>query len=193
MRLLVDTLGMDCSSVFTPAPSSYGYSLSLSLRFLFCFDGSPVFSLVLCVLLMHTGCLWVISLSLYIYISLFVIFFCFDGFPISTLFLCINAYRLLMGDPSLSLLCSLFFEEMLCLCIVLTSKLSYMNNVKANKSAHKESVRDLSFSRMDLKFCSCSKDGTIKVWDFARCQEERSWKLCLAYQDGFGEPIIFCV
>ncbi|CAN6444030.1 unnamed protein product [Victoria cruziana] len=49
-----------------------------------------------------------------------------------------------------------------------------MNNVKANKSAHRESVRDLSFSRTDLKFCSCSDDTTVKVWDFARCQEERS-------------------
>ncbi|KAK0574803.1 hypothetical protein LWI29_029373 [Acer saccharum] len=39
-----------------------------------------------------------------------------------------------------------------------------MNNVKANKSAHK----------IDLKFCSCSDDTTVKVWDFARCQEERS-------------------
>ncbi|KAF2323757.1 hypothetical protein GH714_036840 [Hevea brasiliensis] len=26
----------------------------------------------------------------------------------------------------------------------------------------------------DLKFCSCSDDTTVKVWDFARCQEERS-------------------
>ncbi|KAH9548884.1 hypothetical protein CY35_11G110400 [Sphagnum magellanicum] len=49
-----------------------------------------------------------------------------------------------------------------------------MNNVKANKTAHKEAVRDLSFSSTDLKFCSCSDDTTIKVWDFARCQEERS-------------------
>ncbi|CAI0438902.1 unnamed protein product [Linum tenue] len=48
---------------------------------------------------------------------------------------------------------------------------SNMNNVKANKSAHKESVRDL---RTDLKFCSCSDDTTVKVWDFASCQEERS-------------------
>ncbi|KAK6933961.1 WD40 repeat [Dillenia turbinata] len=46
-----------------------------------------------------------------------------------------------------------------------------MNNVKVNKSSHKESVRDL---RTDLKFCSCSDDTTVKVWDFARCQEERS-------------------
>ncbi|KAF4348359.1 hypothetical protein G4B88_007885 [Cannabis sativa] len=45
-----------------------------------------------------------------------------------------------------------------------------MNNVKANKTAHKESIRDL---RTDLKFCSCSDDTTVKVWDFARCQEER--------------------
>uniref|UniRef100_A0A0E0JTN3 Uncharacterized protein n=1 Tax=Oryza punctata TaxID=4537 RepID=A0A0E0JTN3_ORYPU len=48
---------------------------------------------------------------------------------------------------------------------------SNMNNVKVNKTAHRESVRDL---RTDLKFCSCSDDTTVKVWDFARCQEERS-------------------
>lgn len=48
-----------------------------------------------------------------------------------------------------------------------------MNNVKANKG-HKEAVRDLSFSSTDLKFCSCSDDGFVKVWDFARCQEEKS-------------------
>lgn len=48
-----------------------------------------------------------------------------------------------------------------------------MNNVKANKG-HKEAIRDLSFSSTDLKFCSCSDDGAVKVWDFARCQEERS-------------------
>ncbi|KAL4203731.1 hypothetical protein AMTRI_Chr01g129480 [Amborella trichopoda] len=77
--------------------------------------------------------------------------------------MCINAYLLLMGDLFHFPICSLFFEEMLCLCVVLTSKLSDMNNVKANKSAHKEYVRDLSFSRTDLKFCSCSDDDTIKV------------------------------
>ncbi|TVU36843.1 hypothetical protein EJB05_18795 [Eragrostis curvula] len=48
---------------------------------------------------------------------------------------------------------------------------SNMNNVKVNKTAHRESVRDL---RTDLKFCSCSDDRTVKVWDFARCQEEKS-------------------
>lgn len=32
----------------------------------------------------------------------------------------------------------------------------------------------ISFCRTDLKFCSCSDDTTVKVWDFARCQEERS-------------------
>lgn len=31
-----------------------------------------------------------------------------------------------------------------------------------------------SFCRTDLKFCSCSDDTTVKVWDFARCQEESS-------------------
>ena len=46
-----------------------------------------------------------------------------------------------------------------------------MNNVKATQ-AHKEPVRGLAFSCTDLKFCSCSDDTTIKVWDFARCQQE---------------------
>ncbi|KAK9936564.1 hypothetical protein M0R45_013400 [Rubus argutus] len=49
-----------------------------------------------------------------------------------------------------------------------------MNNVKANKSAHKESVRDLSFCKTGLKFCSCSDDIFVKIWDFERCQEERT-------------------
>lgn len=31
-----------------------------------------------------------------------------------------------------------------------------------------------SFCSTDLKFCSCSDDTTVKIWDFARCQEERS-------------------
>ena len=41
-----------------------------------------------------------------------------------------------------------------------------------------------SFSSTDLKFCSCSDDGTVKVWDFARCQEERSLagkRICFCY------------
>ncbi|KAL1124489.1 hypothetical protein AAG570_001115, partial [Ranatra chinensis] len=31
-----------------------------------------------------------------------------------------------------------------------------------------------SFSPSDSKFASCSDDGTIKIWDFYRCQEERT-------------------
>ncbi|GKV12515.1 hypothetical protein SLEP1_g23646 [Rubroshorea leprosula] len=38
-------------------------------------------------------------------------------------------------------------------------------------SAYEESVRDL---RKDLKFCSRSDDAIIKIWDFAKCQEEHS-------------------
>lgn len=30
-----------------------------------------------------------------------------------------------------------------------------------------------SFSPSDNKFASCSDDGTLKVWDFLRCQEEK--------------------
>lgn len=30
-----------------------------------------------------------------------------------------------------------------------------------------------SFSPTDQKMVSCSDDGTLRVWDFARCHEER--------------------
>ncbi|KAJ2861841.1 WD repeat-containing protein 33 [Coemansia erecta] len=41
-------------------------------------------------------------------------------------------------------------------------------------SAHKAPVRDVSFSPNDTKFVSASDDQQLKVWDFARGQEERS-------------------
>ncbi|XP_055605430.1 pre-mRNA 3' end processing protein WDR33-like [Uranotaenia lowii] len=49
---------------------------------------------------------------------------------------------------------------------------SNMNNVKMFQ-AHKEPIRGISFSPSDTKFASCSDDGTVRVWDFFRCQEER--------------------
>ncbi|XP_058823124.1 pre-mRNA 3' end processing protein WDR33 [Topomyia yanbarensis] len=49
---------------------------------------------------------------------------------------------------------------------------SNMNNVKMFQ-AHKEPIRGISFSPTDTKFASCSDDGTVRVWDFLRCQEER--------------------
>ena len=39
--------------------------------------------------------------------------------------------------------------------------------------AHKEPVRSVSFSPTDAKFASCSDDGTVRVWDFFSCIEER--------------------
>eukprot|EP01105_Mastigella_eilhardi_P020842 TRINITY_DN4_c0_g3_i1.p1 TRINITY_DN4_c0_g3~~TRINITY_DN4_c0_g3_i1.p1 ORF type:complete len:563 (+),score=127.18 TRINITY_DN4_c0_g3_i1:23-1690(+) len=48
-----------------------------------------------------------------------------------------------------------------------------MNNVKAF-TAHTEPLRDVSFCASDLKFASCSDEGNIKIWDFARCKEESS-------------------
>lgn len=50
---------------------------------------------------------------------------------------------------------------------------SNMNNAKAF-SAHNEAVRDISFCPTDLKFASCSDDVSIKIWDFARCEAERT-------------------
>ncbi|XP_014673749.1 PREDICTED: pre-mRNA 3' end processing protein WDR33-like [Priapulus caudatus] len=47
-----------------------------------------------------------------------------------------------------------------------------MNNVKMFQ-AHKESVRSLSFCPTDNKFASSSDDGTVRVWDFLRCHEEK--------------------
>ena len=31
----------------------------------------------------------------------------------------------------------------------------------------------LSFCPTDQKFASCSDDGTVRIWDFLRCHEER--------------------
>ena len=49
---------------------------------------------------------------------------------------------------------------------------SNMNNVKMFQ-AHKDPVRCVSFSPTDAKFASCSDDGTVRVWDFFSCNEER--------------------
>ncbi|KAL3283555.1 hypothetical protein HHI36_006694 [Cryptolaemus montrouzieri] len=49
---------------------------------------------------------------------------------------------------------------------------SNMNNVKMFQ-AHKEALRGISFSPSDTKFVTCSDDGTLRIWDFFRYQEER--------------------
>ncbi|KAF5303060.1 hypothetical protein FQR65_LT08389 [Abscondita terminalis] len=49
---------------------------------------------------------------------------------------------------------------------------SNMNNVKMFQ-AHKEALRGISFSPFDSKFVTCSDDGTLRIWDFLRYQEER--------------------
>lgn len=36
--------------------------------------------------------------------------------------------------------------------------------------AHREAVRGLCFSPTDLKFCTCSDDATLKLWDFRTCE-----------------------
>jgi polyadenylation factor subunit 2 len=68
---------------------------------------------------------------------------------------------------------------------------SNMNNLKAVQ-AHKEVVRDISFSPTDSKFASCSDDGTIKIWAFGEGAEERQltghgWDVkCLAWHPTRG-------
>jgi len=49
---------------------------------------------------------------------------------------------------------------------------SNMNNVKMFQ-AHKEEVYGVSFSPTDSKFTTCSADGTVRIWDFQRCFEEK--------------------
>ncbi|PRD28991.1 UNVERIFIED_CONTAM: pre-mRNA 3' end processing protein WDR33, partial [Trichonephila clavipes] len=49
---------------------------------------------------------------------------------------------------------------------------SNMNNVKMFQ-AHKEPLRGISFCPVDTKFVTCSDDGTVRIWDFLRCLEEK--------------------
>ncbi|XP_076472222.1 uncharacterized protein LOC143301721 isoform X2 [Babylonia areolata] len=49
---------------------------------------------------------------------------------------------------------------------------SNMNNVKMYQG-HKEPIRGVSFCPTDTKFATCSDDGTVRVWDFLHCHEER--------------------
>jgi polyadenylation factor subunit 2 len=50
---------------------------------------------------------------------------------------------------------------------------SNMNNLKEFQG-HEECIRDLSFCATDVKFASCSDDGTVKIWDFETCQSENT-------------------
>ncbi|XP_072021412.1 pre-mRNA 3' end processing protein WDR33-like [Amphiura filiformis] len=50
---------------------------------------------------------------------------------------------------------------------------SNMNNVKMYQ-AHKDNpIRGASFCPTDSKFATCSDDGTVRIYDFLRCHEER--------------------
>ncbi|EME31204.1 hypothetical protein Gasu_14510 isoform 2 [Galdieria sulphuraria] len=54
---------------------------------------------------------------------------------------------------------------------------SNMNNLKAFV-AHEEAIRDITFAVSDLKFATCSDDGTIKIWDFLRTAEAKDFTAC---------------
>uniref|UniRef100_A0A8W8K9P4 Pre-mRNA 3' end processing protein WDR33 n=1 Tax=Magallana gigas TaxID=29159 RepID=A0A8W8K9P4_MAGGI len=49
---------------------------------------------------------------------------------------------------------------------------SNMNNVKMYQG-HKEPIRGISFCPSDSKFATCSDDGTVRIWDFMKCHEEK--------------------
>ncbi|XP_053201417.1 pre-mRNA 3' end processing protein WDR33-like [Panonychus citri] len=50
---------------------------------------------------------------------------------------------------------------------------SNMNNVKMFHG-HESPIRGLSMSPSGADFATCSDDGTIKIWDFLSCKEERT-------------------
>lgn len=39
--------------------------------------------------------------------------------------------------------------------------------------AHREAVRGICFSPTDLKFCTCSDDATLRIWDFGTCKVDK--------------------
>ncbi|KAK6012416.1 WD domain, G-beta repeat protein, partial [Ostertagia ostertagi] len=51
-----------------------------------------------------------------------------------------------------------------------------MNNVHMYQAHKDEPVRGLSFAPTDVKLASASDDGTVRIWDFARCVEERAMR-----------------
>uniref|UniRef100_A0A914WSN5 Uncharacterized protein n=1 Tax=Plectus sambesii TaxID=2011161 RepID=A0A914WSN5_9BILA len=48
-----------------------------------------------------------------------------------------------------------------------------MNNVHMYQAHKNEAIRCISFAPTDVKLATASDDGTARVWDFARCSEER--------------------
>lgn len=54
------------------------------------------------------------------------------------------------------------------------SKLKSFQGISSLIEAHRDVIRDLTFSPTDQKFASCSDDGTIKIFNFLDATEERS-------------------
>ncbi|XP_071945078.1 pre-mRNA 3' end processing protein WDR33-like [Antedon mediterranea] len=50
---------------------------------------------------------------------------------------------------------------------------SNMNNVRMFQAHVDQAIREITFSPTDAKFATCSDDGSVRVFDFFRCHEER--------------------
>ncbi|XP_033125411.1 pre-mRNA 3' end processing protein WDR33-like [Anneissia japonica] len=50
---------------------------------------------------------------------------------------------------------------------------SNMNNVRMFQAHVDQAIREITFSPTDSKFATCSDDGSVRVFDFFRCHEER--------------------
>jgi polyadenylation factor subunit 2 len=51
-------------------------------------------------------------------------------------------------------------------------------------AAHQEACRAVAIAPSDVKFATCSDDQSVKVWDLAKCEAERTLTGVLAADGG---------